>query len=431
MRAAPLLCFLAALLLFGYRGVIDCEDGLIRWQGALRLAAGDGLTHTVYGGVLPVKYGPAHSLLALPLLLAGMAAGPLLSATSLSVPPHLLLQAAFMAIMPLATLATVLLLLRWAHDLQVHPHAAAGAALAYACGSFALVAANLAFDEPLHGLFLLAAVHAAWRGAGIRAALWWAGALCTRATALLALPALLLLPLPRRRFAAAVALVLAVFGAYQYLHGTATPDAGYRGEGFTTPLTAGLHGLLATPGKSVFLFAPPLLLLPWAAARAWSRRRRLLLAIGWLATAYLVTYAKWVHWPGDTFWGPRYLLPVLPAVTVLFLLLPRAGLRALLVLTLCGFLVNLPGFLLSYQAGWTVTLQAAHGDRAAAYRLWRHDPYWSAPRVTTRLLQQYPPDTLLLSAHWPALAPLLRLLRPLAALALLGTALRLAVVLRP
>ena len=85
----------------------------------------------------------------------------------------------------------------------------------------------------------------------------------------------------------------------------------YGGEpGFSAPWYWGLHGLLFSSGKSVFLFSPPLILALYAARRFVRRGRpEGMLVLGVALTALLV-YANWWAWHGDVSWGPRYLVPV-------------------------------------------------------------------------------------------------------------------------
>ena len=86
---------------------------------------------------------------------------------------------------------------------------------------------------------------------------------------------------------------------------------GYAGEGFTTPLWRGVTGLLFSPGRSVFLHAPPLIL----CALLWPRFRRahpapatFLLAVGGVALAF---YGTGWAWHGGWSWGPRFLVPLI------------------------------------------------------------------------------------------------------------------------
>jgi hypothetical protein len=116
-------------------------------------------------------------------------------------------------------------------------------------------------------------------------------------------------------------------------------DIGRDGSiGFGTPLLAGLHGLLFSPGKSVFLYAPLLLLaVPGALRMARERRRELyVLALPVLFT--LLAAARWWAWSGDVAWGPRLLVPVLPLafVPALFALPGPSRVRRALFAALCA-----------------------------------------------------------------------------------------------
>ncbi|HEV8480281.1 MAG TPA: hypothetical protein VGR66_05760 [Candidatus Eisenbacteria bacterium] len=88
----------------------------------------------------------------------------------------------------------------------------------------------------------------------------------------------------------------------------ATPAA------FSTPIWVGLYGLLLSSGKGLLWFAPVTLLAP-AGLLAW-RRTDPGLALGVAAgcVATLLLYASFEHWAGDGSWGPRYLVPLVPAL---------------------------------------------------------------------------------------------------------------------
>jgi hypothetical protein len=114
-----------------------------------------------------------------------------------------------------------------------------------------------------------------------------------------------------------------------------------------------LYGLLFSAGRSIFLYAPPLL----AAAAAWPRFLKRFPLMGWVslvsAGAILVLYSKWVAWEGGWCWGPRFLLPAVP-----FLLLPAAivfeegGFAARILLSglvLAGLFVQVLGGVIDYN----------------------------------------------------------------------------------
>jgi hypothetical protein len=74
----------------------------------------------------------------------------------------------------------------------------------------------------------------------------------------------------------------------------------------------GLAGLLLSPGKSVFLYSPTILL-GLAGWRALLRRQReLAIAVALTSAVHLAFVSGMSFWHGDWCWGPRYLLILLP-----------------------------------------------------------------------------------------------------------------------
>ncbi len=289
-------------------------------------------------------------------------------------------QAAWSLLIPAA--AVVLLL--WMVALGVRLGASWRWAVAAAAGAllctYALPYTEDSFTEPLTALAVVSAVErflagrlgtagaliglgmlarpqlAPVAGLLVAAAAWDAGGpLAARARQ--ALPAV-----------AGPTLAVAALAAYNLLRFGEATQTGYRppgDPGFTTPILDGLYGLLLTSSKSVLLFAPLVLLVPWgvravwrlagdteraepsgtAASEGWGsaqcrrgpamapgrrlprclggtatqRRRRL--ALGLLignAAVTLVTTATWWSWMGGWSWGPRLLLPgLLPLLVVL------------------------------------------------------------------------------------------------------------------
>lgn len=101
---------------------------------------------------------------------------------------------------------------------------------------------------------------------------------------------------------------------HNHLKTDAWLDSGYRiPEGvFSGDAYAALHGYLLSPGKSVFLYSP-LLLLGVLGFADYHRRHpahaRLVLAV--IVTVLLVN-AKFRYWHADYCWGPRLLVPLTP-----------------------------------------------------------------------------------------------------------------------
>ncbi|HKP54838.1 MAG TPA: hypothetical protein VJ183_19560 [Chloroflexia bacterium] len=93
--------------------------------------------------------------------------------------------------------------------------------------------------------------------------------------------------------------------------------SGYEREpGFSTPLLEGLGGLLFSPGKSIFLYAPVVILAPlglWLMYRNGGLRGKVAaLLIVASTVAGFVFNAMWWAWTGNFAWGPRLVMPVLP-----------------------------------------------------------------------------------------------------------------------
>jgi hypothetical protein len=85
---------------------------------------------------------------------------------------------------------------------------------------------------------------------------------------------------------------------------------------FTERPLFGLWGMFLSPGKSAFLYSPPLLLALVALPRAIRRIPSVLWLLLLTAGPVLLIYSAFIFWSGDYAWGPRYLVFAVP---VLFL----------------------------------------------------------------------------------------------------------------
>ncbi len=240
--------------------------------------------------------------------------------------------------------------------------AAATTALSYGFATLAWPYAKLDFTEPLVTLFLLLAWYAAaaacdglpspaagHAGAARRSmrrpvlhfaasAIALLGGIATKYATAIAVPALALplaLALWHRRLPFATMLTAAAaFGAPFVAAGlpalwlfstrlglapTLFADllGGLQRGWLDLPFHIGARGLLLSPGKSIFLYAPPLAL-AFIGARPFIRRT------GWLGAvalavpaAYFVVYSMKGVWYGGNAWGPRYLVPAVPFLMLL------------------------------------------------------------------------------------------------------------------
>ena len=211
------------------------------------------------------------------------------------------------------------------------------------------------FSEPLGAALLLGAAavlftgaedipvsagQAAAAGALLGAAIW------VRPTHVLAALAFLvaLFVRDRKRAAAPAVVMLGVVcfavAAYLwrnvYLFGHpfdfGYPPAAENGKAlntFHTPLATGLFGFLFSPGKSIFVFAPPVLLAFFGLRSLWRRNRGLATIAALTPIIYIAFFATYTQWEGGYSYGPRYLVPALAlACLPLATALERSGAAA-------------------------------------------------------------------------------------------------------
>jgi hypothetical protein len=115
--------------------------------------------------------------------------------------------------------------------------------------------------------------------------------------------------------AAGVAILLAhnaaLFGSPFAFGYPAVAEGAKRLNSFGTPILTGLYGFLLSPGKSAFLFAPPIILALAGLGALWRRDRGLATVAMVLPLADLLFFAKYSQWEGGYCVGPRYLVPAL------------------------------------------------------------------------------------------------------------------------
>jgi len=80
---------------------------------------------------------------------------------------------------------------------------------------------------------------------------------------------------------------------------------------FETPLLSGLRIFLFSPGKSIFLFAPPVLLAIPGLSRLARLDRGLALIASGCPLVYLLLFARYTFLEGAYSYGPRYLVPAI------------------------------------------------------------------------------------------------------------------------
>jgi dolichyl-phosphate-mannose-protein mannosyltransferase len=112
--------------------------------------------------------------------------------------------------------------------------------------------------------------------------------------------------------------LLGVLG-YNYIRYRDFFSSGYSGEGFTTPVLEGLHGLLASPGRGIFWYSPPILLGLISFRRWYKKDRPTAILSSYIILVYILVIAKWYSWAGGWCWGARHIFQV-----HIFMILPVA-----------------------------------------------------------------------------------------------------------
>jgi hypothetical protein len=300
------------------RGEWDADQ--IRWMG---------LDQGIFGpdGHLYIRKGIGVSLLALPLVWLGIIT-PIWGAATTT----LLFNA-------LVTAATGALVLRYLQVLGYDDGVALAAGLIFGLATLAWPYAKTFFSDPLAGLCLAGAalallyyhkssqpIHAFWAGLALAVAV----AARYANVVLVPLYALLLLKyqtsnskwqiskskyqIGRAWVAFGMPLVAtAIALAYYNLARYGDPlNTGYLPEeSFSGIWWQGVAGMLISPGRGLFLYAP-VLLITLAAAPAFFRQHQAEAALAWaLIVAHVLLYGKWFMWHGGYAWGPRFMVPTL------------------------------------------------------------------------------------------------------------------------
>jgi hypothetical protein len=184
---------------------------------------------------------------------------------------------------------------------------------------------------------------------------------------------------PVAQYAAGLAPCVAVWGAFNWWRFGNPIESGYLRDttpGYGHSIVAGGLGLLFSPYASVFLYCP-VALLSLAGLRALHRRHgRVAWLLATLFVAFFLLYASLGNWMGGRAYGPRYLVPVLPALVLplaFWVPGPLARRAACLVLAL-SVVVQVPGVLVDYSK--VRITRAAAGETVAQDLRWRGMPLW-------------------------------------------------------
>ena len=240
------------------------------------------------------------------------------------------------------------------------------------------------FDQNQHAFFLLTALLLAWHSARAASGIGWAALAGLVGGVLLSYQELYLLLLPfvglavfaspeatfaarqgwrayridaaaTKRylvFAAGCAVGLLAFIAFNvWRFGAMSPPSRYDNPlWFSGHAIAGLLSLGVSPGKSIVLFSPPVLLAIAGGARAFARARMTFAAVVLISIVYVLLIVQFPFFGGDWCWGPRYLLVVLPLWALAFPFSTQVvGRRTAGALVAAGLVVQLMAITVDHQ----------------------------------------------------------------------------------
>lgn len=118
-------------------------------------------------------------------------------------------------------------------------------------------------------------------------------------------------------------IVLLFVGLVNYIRFGSFTESGYRWYASLSANSGweGLVGLWASPGAGLIFFFPPVILLPIALKYMYRKNKGLffltiyIIIVNWLYFGTL-SYLEPISWSGGFAWGPRYLISVLPFITL-------------------------------------------------------------------------------------------------------------------
>ena len=261
------------------------------------------------------------------------------------------------ASMTFITAALVVAVYWLARQLRSSRGAALIAAIGTVAGTFLLPYSKEFFAEPLSALGVSLAIGCALSDRPARTGAGLALAMLARAQTVLVLAPLIWVVVRRSGVKGALAAAGPIAAgatltiAYNVARFGNPLDFGYPNEGFTMPFLSGAHMLLLEPSKSVILFVPVTVLLPFALVRLWHRNRQAALLISSTAAITFVVAALWHNPNGGWCWGPRLLIPAMPSTLATLGPWMDTPLRRMLAIGLfaLGFAVSAPAVAISTQ----------------------------------------------------------------------------------
>jgi SAM-dependent methyltransferase len=349
---------MAAFFLMFQQGVVTGYDGGTMYEVTRSIVDRGTFAISDEWNTLPGPDGRAYGRYGLGLSLLGTVPYFLARPAAEAAGNDFITSAAVASLIPLISALLIVAL----YTLSRRMGAATGPSLIVAIGgvvgTFMLPYSKEFFSEPLTALFLVVAIERTLAGRPGMAGFALGLGVLTRPQTLLMAPVLLFVAWRRDGSAMALRASLgllpgiALTFVYNVIRFGGPLMFGYQDVGFTTPLLLGLRGLFLEPTKSVLLFAPVVVLVPFALRHAWRHDLSAFVLITANLVITFVVTATWFAWHGGWSWGPRLLLPgLIPCFAALGPWLSTPGrVRTTLALLVVGAAVSLPAFVVSPEA---------------------------------------------------------------------------------
>ena len=323
-------------------------------KGNFSIPAGAGGIQGPDGQFYSIRY-PLLPVFAVPFVWVGMTLGEMLN-----LPVQYTSAACGLLLNIVLTAATAVLVYGLTLRLGGQRRGAFIAAIGYAFGTAALVYAREFFAEPLLGFIITLALYLAFGpsrwghwGTGLLAAL----AIAAKPAGILLGPVLALYFLLRRCswdriLAPCIGTVVGVglYLAYNYVRFGSITSAGQDTSqlGFDGFFMRAL-GQWFSPGSGggMFWYCPPTILALAGLWVLWQQRKLEFVALFGIVASFWLLHSGWDF--NGWNWGPRFLIPILPALMVTEGLLGKRWRMPIVGLIVLGFLVNAPTLLTFYQ----------------------------------------------------------------------------------
>lgn len=320
---------------------------------------------------------PLLPIFAIPFVAIGLAL-----AHVFNLPAHYVAAVSALVLSVLLTASTSVLVALLALRLGSTKQMAYLAALSFAFGTIALVYAQEFFAEPLLAFLTVVSLYliiGETKREYIVASILAGLAVTAKPAGVVVGPVLSAYLLAKKRpLRIAVAPLIGtgmgvmLYLAYNYMRFGSLLSFGQNASNFGV---AGVHerffGMLfgLGAGGGLFWYCPPVILAVVGFRKTLKSKTLDALVIVAVFFGYLILHSFWQF--GGWNWGPRFLVPVLPGLLALTAQIGNRWRKALLILTVLGFLVNVPTLLSCYERYYAEAVDGGYIEQALAL--------WAAP----------------------------------------------------